>query len=277
MLAESKRTLESALPDSVSAIDKARTHAGLELKNHVPTILPTITAWDTNFAVLRVSADGEFDLKTVFDFAGVEPWYIWQSETSFRHRQYRVTEYNGRWFEFTEQYADLTSPSTGERVPCHVAVIFPTWADGIIGEIAFAEPAWGDRVLTEQEAKDVSGHLQTYEDAWRSGDLDARLATVSDKTCSIIRIVEANGDRRHRAVAHSKRELRDAWAADAEGRVLEVQLVHQVMTRWYALVVYDALIQLSDCTVERQTVRLHPLGPDQKFIGELTYSMEIRA
>jgi hypothetical protein len=266
--------LDAVLPDSVHAIEKARGHGRLEYANNVPIILPTITAWDTNFAVMSTAPDGTPDLKTVFDFDGVEPWYIMQEQTIVRHTTYRVSEYNGRWFAFNEMYADLTSATSGETLPCHVAVIFPTWSDGIIGEIAFGEPAWGNRALDGREMRALSRQLDAYNEAWRHGDLDARLGTVQDNTCSVIRIVEADGDRRHRAVARTKAELREAWAAPAEGRVLDLDVRQQFATSWYVFEACSALIELADRTVERETARLLPLGPDRKFIGELTYCME---
>lgn len=280
--ATGRRSLASALPREVNAIEKARVHAELELANDVPTIMPTVSRWDTNFAVLGVLPDGSFDLKTVFEYEGpngVEAWYRWQESEIVRHKQYRMNEYNGRWFEFTDQCADLTaqtwSETLGEPIPCHVAVIFATWTDGIIGELAFALPEWGTRGLDEDTCRAISDRFEAYNDAWRRGDVEARLATIEDRTCSVVRIAEVDGGHRHRAVARTKDELRDAWTAPAEGRILELELVQQFTTSWYVFGAYSALVQLPDRQVERETARLLPIGPTGRFIGELSYSLEL--
>jgi hypothetical protein len=273
-LLDDLRSLESKLPDGVRAIDKARTHARLELANDTDVILPTVTAWDTNFAVLKVTPGGDLSLVTVLEYDDVEPWYVEQNENVFRHKQYRLNEYNGRWFQFTEQCADLTHPKTGAPVPCHVCTLFPTWSDGIVGEIALGQPEWGERALDEQGWRRLSCLLDSYDEAWLAGDVSARLATIEDDTCSVIRIVEVDGDRRHRAIARTRDELREAWLAPAEGRLLEVERVHQFMTSWYVFAAYVARVELADRIVVRETGRLLPVGPNLKFVGELTYSME---
>jgi hypothetical protein len=280
-LLTNQRSLESELPEGVSAIEKAREHARLEIANDVPTILPTISKWDTNFVVLKLEGENgpEFS-QTVFEYDagdwGVEPYYYWQESQIFRLRQDFLVRIPTRWYEFTDATADLTSRETGEPVPCHVAVLFPTWSDGIIGEIAFGIPSWGYQALDEDGYRTVSKQFAAYNDAWRSGDLDARLATFDDKTLSVIRIVAIDSDRRHRAIAHSKDELRAAWAAPAEGRVLELELVNQVVTSWYIFGGYKALLELPDGQkVERETARMFAVGPNRTFISELTYSLEI--
>jgi hypothetical protein len=280
-LVTNQRSVESELPEGVSAIEKARAHARLELANDVPTILPTISKWDTNFAVLNLAgADGPEFSQTVFEYEsadwGVVPYYRWQESQIFRIRQDFLVRVPTRWYEFTEATADLTSRETGEPVPCHVAVLFPTWSDGIIGEIAFGIPEWGHRPLDEAGYRAISQQFEAYNDAWRSGDLDARLATFEDKTLSAIRIVAIDSDRRHRAVPRSKDELRAAWAAPAEGRVLELELVNQVTTSWYVFGGYKARLELAGGQqVERETARLFGVGPNRRFVSELTYSLEI--
>jgi hypothetical protein len=275
--------VEAALPHGVDAFDKARTHAELELANDVPTILPTISKWDTNFAVLGVAPDGEVTLRPVFDYDGpdgVRAWYEWQESTMVRHMQYRVQEYTGRWFIFTESCADLTkqtwSETVGDPMPCHVAVLFPTWTDGIIGEVALGIPEWGTRALDEQQVRDLSSRVDAYNTACVTGDIDARLDTYADKLAAVTRIVDIGTDRRHRVVARSKAELREAFASPAEGRVLEYEVRHQFTTSWYVFVAHRALVKLEDRQVERETARLFYVGPDQKFIGELTYALEIQ-
>jgi hypothetical protein len=105
-------------------------------------------------------------------------------------------------------------------------------------------------------------------------------ATVADGTQpihSVIRIVEVNGDRRSRVIGHTKDELRSAWSAPEAGRVLELERVDRLITNWYVFASYRALLEVPGRRVARETARIFSLGPDGKFTGELSYSMETEA
>jgi len=94
---------------------------------------------------------------------------------------------------------------------------------------------------------------------------------------SVIRIVEVNGDRRSRAIGHTKDELRSAWSAPEAGRVLELERVHQVITNWYVFASYGRCLRCraaGSCARPRVSSRS---APDGKFTGELSYSMETEA
>jgi len=91
----------------------------------------------------------------------------------------------------------------------------------------------------------------------------------------VIRVAEVNGDRRSRAVAWSKRELRDAWGPPTAGRVVEFERLNRVTTNTYVFASYKTVLELTDRRVERETALILPLGPSRKFVGELSYSMEV--
>jgi hypothetical protein len=273
-----KRSLESELPHSATtARDRARAHARAEVTpTTIDAILSTVSTWDTNFAAFQAPLDEDLMLRLELDTPHVRDYYI---DTHIDHHlvltQYCYSELNGTWYQFTDQSADLKMIETGEVVPVHVAVLFPTWTDGIIGEIAFLKPEWASQPFDLAQQMRLSRQLDAFDDGWGSGDLDAMLATVQDKTHSVIRVAEVNGDRRHRAVARTKDELRTAWGSPEAGRVLELERLHQSMTNWYVFASYRTVVELPDRKVIRETARTLPVGPGGQFIGELSYSMEM--
>jgi hypothetical protein len=271
-------SLASALPHSATtALRWGRGHALAELSNNVDEIMTTISAWDTNFALLSSPPDGELSLRVLTTVAEVRDLYVGSVARHLDLAHHRFNEINGSWYQLTEQRADLQILATGERERVHVVVVFPTWPDGIIGELIWSEPSWATRAFGEEDQIELSHRLDAFDDAWRSGDLDGRLATIEEQTSSAIRIADADGDHRFRAVAHTKAELRDAWSLPEAGRVVDFERVHQCITSWYVFASYKTLLELPGRTVARETARLMPVGPNGKFVGELSYSMQTDA
>jgi hypothetical protein len=254
---------------------RAREHAQSERSNDAAVILPTVSSWDTNFVILLYRPDGELEVETWLTPEAAREFYEERQLT--RHntlRQYRISEFNGSWCQFTEQRADLRWLATGEIISVHVAGLFPTWTDGILGEICWHEPAWANVPFDSASQADLIRVYESFEAAWQNGDVDAMLATFDDKTGSAIRIVETDGARRYRAIARTKDQLRDAWSSPEVGRVVELEMLHQCMTNWHVSTLHRLVVETSDRTVVRETARILPVGPKGTFLGELSYSME---
>ena len=276
-----KLSIESRLPHSPYAgLIKARAHARSERVNDHKTILATVSTWDSNFVILTPTPDGDVEFGAWLDVEGVHAFYdsaLFRQDTL---EQYPVNEINANWYQFTEAVGNVGWHSDGEVHQVHVAVLFPVWTDGILGEICWKAPDWAERPFDIAQRVELSQRLDAFDAGWRSGDLDAMAVTVSDGTHpvhSVIRVVEVNGDRRSRAIGHTKDELRSAWSAPAAGRVLELERVNHVITNWYAFASYRLLLEVSGRRVVRETARILPVGSDGRFIGELSYSMETEA
>jgi hypothetical protein len=276
-----KPSIESKLPLAPgSGLTKARAHAVSERSNDHETILATVSTWDSNFVVVTPMPDGDIEFGAWLDVDAVHAFYenaLFRQDTL---EQYPVNELNGTWHQFTEAVGNVGWHSDGLVHQVHVAVLFPVWTDGILGEICLKAPHWADRPFDIAQRVDLSERLDAFDAGWRSGDLDAMAATVADSTQpihSVIRIVEVNGDRRSRAIGHTKDELRSAWSAPEAGRVLELERVDRLITNWYAFASYRALLEVSGRRVARETARIFSLGSDGKFTGELSYSMETAA
>jgi len=271
-----RRSVDSHLPhDPLTGRDMAKAHGLAERSNDLGVIMPTVSAWDQHFAVLATTADGEFDLRLAFDTDAVKRFYVDRLDSWSLITSYGENDVCSRWYKLTDTRGEMTILASGEVQRNRVAVLFPAWTDGIIGEITWTEPPWALQQLSKEQRIEVSLQLDAFDAAWRTGDLDGRLATIEDKTCSVIRIAEVNGDRRSRAVAWSKRELRDAWGSPTAGRVVEFERLNRVTTNTYVFASYKTVLELPDRQVERETALILPLGPSRKFVGELSYSMEV--
>ena len=271
-----RRSVDSHLPhDPLTGRDMAKAHGLAERSNDLGVIMPTVSAWDQHFAVLATTADGEFDLRLAFDTDAVKRFYVDRLDSWSLITSYGENDVCSRWYKLTDTRGEMTILATGEVQRNRVAVLFPAWTDGIIGEITWTEPPWALQQLSKEQRIEVSLQLDAFDAAWRTGDLDGRLATIEDKTCSVIRVAEVNGDRRSRAVAWSKRELRDAWGPPTAGRVVEFERLNRVTTNTYVFASYKTVLELTDRRVERETALILPLGPSRKFVGELSYSMEV--
>jgi hypothetical protein len=270
-----RRSVDSQLPHPMTARDKAKEHGLAERSNDLGVITPTVSAWDQHFAVLSCAADGEFNLQLALDPDAVKQFYVDRLNSWSLITSYGENDLYSRWYKLTDTRGEMTILATGEVERNRVAVLFPAWTDGIIGEITWTEPPWALAHLSKEQRIEVSLQLDAFDAAWRSGDLDGRLATIESKTCSVIRVAEVNGERRSLAVAWSKRELREAWGSPTAGRVLEFERLNRVTTNTYVFASYKTVLELADRRVERETALILPLGPDHKFIGELSYSMEV--
>ena len=276
-----KPSIESKLPLAPgSGLTKARAHAVSERSNDHETILATVSTWDSNFVVVTPTPDGDVEFGAWLDVDAVHAFYDSALERQDTLEQYAVNELNTHWFQFAEAVGNVGFHSDGLVHQVHVAVLFPVWTDGILGEICLKAPHWADRPFDVAQRVDLCERLDAFDAGWRADDLDAMAATVADGTQpihSVIRIVEVNGDRRSRAIGHTKDELRSAWSAPEAGRVLELERVDRLITNWYAFASYRALLEVSGRRVARETARIFSLGSDGKFTGELSYSMETAA
>lgn len=268
-------SVDAQLPHHpLTARDKAREHGLAERSNDLDVIMPTVSAWDQHFAVLSTTASGKLRLQLATDTGSVRRFYVDRLSTWSLVTSYGENDLYSRWYKLTDTRGEMTMLATGEAERNRVAVLFPAWTDGIIGEITWTEPPWARQQLSKEQRIEVSLRLDAFDAAWRSGDLDGRLATVEDETCSVIRIAEVTGGRRSMAVAWSKRELREAWASPTAGRVLELERRFRLTTNTYVFASYRAVVELDGRPAERETALILPLGPNLRFVGELSYSME---
>jgi hypothetical protein len=265
----------AALPhDRQTGRDRALEHGLAEATNDVPTIMDTVSMWDQHFALLVENEDGGLDLRLEVDRAGVQQFYEERVRDWLLEASYNLKKVQMPWYSLTESIGQLFLNPTQQKSNSHVAVIFPVWTDGIIGEIMW-EPQFADPKADWRIEADISRRLIAFEQAWANGDVDTMMENVEDETRSVIRVVEVGGDRRQRTVAQSRAELISAWSEETAGRIIDSAWTNRVVTQSYAFSSYRLNVELADRRVEREMARLLPVGPNGRFIGELSYAFEL--
>jgi hypothetical protein len=294
--------LASALPHTeLTAAEQACRHYEAEISNDVELILPTVSSWDQFYAILSATKSAEeqrrpaapvpkphWGLRTHFNPEQVREHYEGvKGNVLATNTEKRYFESPGRWFELVDTRFDLSFLSSGEHVDWRAAFLFPVWVDGIIGEITWM--VHPDEVVYYKELDaessrmtplfiapiEVVAKLSAFEDAWRAGDMEKKLVHFEEETRSAFGIAEVNGPGRHKVIANTKQELFDAWSDPAVGKVIELERLRTIFSTYYAFAHYRMTVDVGGRTVLRETAALLPLSPDRKFIGEMSYSIEI--
>src|SRR5258708_20253279 len=178
-----KPSIESQLPLAPgSGLAKARAHAVSERSNDHETILATVSTRDSNFVLVTPAPDGDVEFGAWLDVEAVHAFYDSALERQDTLEQYAVNELNAHWFQFAEAVGSVGWHSDGLVRQVHVAVLFPVWTDGILGEICLKAPDWAGRSFDITQRVDLSERLDAFDDGWRSGDLDATAATAANNT-----------------------------------------------------------------------------------------------
>ena len=270
------KVTRAGLPhDSMTARRRVDEHIEAERTNDVANIMSTMSAWDQHYSFLSATPEGPLRLFLAENTAEVHEHYVDRVRSWSLAAGHGLKKIQSPWYTFHEAVGEFRTFPSGEVVKHRLVFLFPTWTDGIIGEISW-EPQWSEEVPSDwrQEA-DVARCLDELDATWASGDVDTRLALVEDDCCSVIRTVELGGNRRLRTVARNKAELRAAWSVAAAGQVVSMERTNRVIAHFYAFEAYRMLIDLPHGRVEREVARLYPVGQSGRFIGELSYSFDV--
>lgn len=272
-----RRSPVAALPhDSMTATRSIDRHVQAEYGNQVPVIMPTVSTWDVHFALLGPGPNGlDLLLATTTDEAR-EYYEGTRREWSIITSNH-LKEVTTPWYSLHDSVGQIRMKASGKKVVSRTVILFPAWTDGIIGEIVWGQPDWAGsdtRPVTEAELAVADLHSR-FVTSWAHGDVEGRLDLIEDQTCSVVRIVEVDGEHRTRLVARSKDELAKALKAPDSGRVVELEVDNLVVTPWYAFGAYRLEVELPDRKVEREIAALYPIGPNGRFVGQLAYGIEV--
>jgi hypothetical protein len=272
-------SLAARLPHTTVAVaDAVAAHSISELTNDPEIIAPTVSPFDPHFVIGRIGTDGRPGLECAFTSDDIERYYATKlGEAKNIGGEHRHAEIHGNWYGFLDTWATVRREADGELSEFRMAVLFPTWSDGIIGEIAWIEPGADDRYLDAGQFRNLTHQLNAYDDAWRRADVNARLATFEECVCGAIRVKRLDGQGDQRIIVQASDRLRDSWSAPAGGRVLEFERLAHVVSNFYAFGSYRVLLDVGDRTVVRETARLLPIGRSGRFVAELSYSFEADA
>jgi hypothetical protein len=272
-----RRAASAALPhDSMTATRMIDTHVQAEYRNQVPEIMPTVSTWDVHFALVGPGAKG-FDLVLATTTDEALEYYEgtrreWSIITS-----HHLKEVSTSWYSLHDSVGEIRILATGAKHVSRTLVLFPAWTDGIIGEIVWPQPQWAvvdRRPVTEAEL--ATTHLGPAMFACGpAADDSPRLELIEDDACTVTRVVEVDGDHRSRVVARDKRELEAHFRSPEAGRVIAIERNNLVVAPWYAFAGLRVELELPGRRVEREVAALFPIGPNGRFVGELSYAVEV--
>jgi hypothetical protein len=280
---------------SLTPIKRVEEHVAAELRNKVPEIVETVSKWDVHYALLSRMKRG-LALELVEDREGARRYYSGTREAYSIVTTYHLQEVNTSWYAFHESTGvvkhvglmDGVEP-TGNELYVPTAILFPTWSDGIIGEIAWsrfdmAEIARGNTPIkppppapasyvASLQLRNQRLHMQ-FLDAWKGGRVADMLSLIDEECCSVVRTVEPDGDRRGRTVARTKADHERYWLSPESLRPQNVRVMNLVVTDWYVFAEYLFVLDLNGDRVQRDLAVLYPVTEDGKLVGQLAYGLD---
>jgi hypothetical protein len=239
----------------------ARTHVAAETSTDVERICATISA-DAFFAVpTRTRAGHELASSNVLTGADqVHGYYATRSGSYVVIASTQVATMATDWYVFNESAATLRGTgevdgvdATGKVWVVDSAVLFPTSADGIRGEICVTRHPFGDvvagTVVTTTGPGVAQGVVRQAEHAllsdrfvtaWRTGD-PADLADLLDsRATAAVRLDGIDGSQQvHRAVgAPDVATVLTALLPTDGGDAIDIAVMTRLATEWYVFAEY---------------------------------------
>lgn len=292
-------------------IEITNRHSRGEAANDIEKIMPTLSEWDLQFAVVADAQDG-LVVNEAHDEKSVRGWYEANRKgygllPGAVHTQQVATD----WYRFHEVLAQIehigevpegvphppfpapgvdgTGPA-GNSYWFPMCVLFPVSPDGIMGELGvwrfdmrelfqgrteIAEPAVAPAsYLDGIEIRNATA-LKGFAAAWRESDLEGMLADFADDCYSILRTVRTDDQsRRTRTCARGLDEHRQALAPESLGRVNELTVLSLLQSPWYAFVEYELDLELAEGRVLRKMAAVYPLSRAGKILGQLAYAID---
>jgi hypothetical protein len=277
--------------DRGRALDVVRAHIAAEVDTRTDVIMSTVSA-DPWFPLPDRLPTG-LALEVVEGTANVTSYYAQRSEGYVVLASNQLKQVAADWYVFNESAATLRQtgaigsvPSGDAEFVVQSAVLFPTAADGIRGEIALTRHPFDDvitgRVPTPTAPTGPLAYLPVAElehaalldrllDGLRAGDVSA---LVTDDHQLAVRVDGAGAATRF--VGHDGTAAADALVTLFAG-ARDITVVGRVTTEWYVfaeyLAVFDAAGSETGDGRLRRLVAIHPVR-DGKFEGTFGYGLD---
>ncbi|HEU5309014.1 MAG TPA: hypothetical protein VFW97_16945 [Acidimicrobiia bacterium] len=271
--------------DRGRALDVVRAHIAAEVDTRTDVIMSTVSA-DPWFPLPDRRPTG-LVLEVVEGTADVTSYYSQRSDGYVVLASNQLKQVAADWYVFNESAATLRQTGAIGSVPpgdaefvVQSAVLFPTAADGIRGEIALTRHPFDEvitgRVPTPTAPTGPLAYLPVAElehatlldrllDGLRAGDVSA-LVTADHQLA--VRVDGAGAATRF--VDHDGADAADALVTLFAG-ARDITVVGRVTTEWYVFAEYLAVF---DDEQLRRLVAIHPVR-DGKFEGTFGYGIDV--
>jgi hypothetical protein len=272
------------------ALDVVRAHIAAEVDTRTEVIMSTVST--APWFPLPERLRSGLALTVIEGTADVTAYYAERSEGYVVLASNQLKQLTADWYVFNESAATLrqtgaigTVPTGDAEFTVQSAVLFPTAADGIRGEIALTRYPFDDviagRVSAPTPPTGPRGHLPGAElehsalldrllDGLRAGDVDA-LVTADHQLA-----VRVDGpDIPARCECHDGTGSAAALVALFAG-ARDLTVLARVTTEWYVFAEYIAVFDSSstaDLGRLRHLVAIHPVR-DGKFEGAFGYGFD---
>lgn len=294
------------------AIEITNRHSRGEAANDIEQIMPTLSEWDLQFALVADAQDGLIT-NEAHDVETVRGWYEANRKgydlipEGALHTKQVTTD----WYRFHEVQAEIAHkgavpagvphppfPAPGEEGtgPAGTAywfpicVLFPVSPDGIMGELAVwqldmrelfqgraavAEPVEAAAPYLDGIEVRNAKALKAYAAAWEAGDFEAMLADFADDCYTVIRTVRTDDEAaRTRSFARGIEEHRALYSAAGLGRVERLTLLTIVQAPWFVFHEYELDLELPGGRVRRKMASVFPISRQGKILGQLAYAVD---
>jgi hypothetical protein len=264
-----------------SAATVARRHVAAETSADVDAICATISP-DVFFAVpVRTRGGQELRDGTVLtDAAQVRGYYEGRSGSYVVRRSAQLKSIATGWYVFNETAATLLGTGTvngadaaGVEWVVNSAVLFPTAADGIRGEICATRHPMDDVIhgtvhATEGDEVAHGALLDRFSVALRAGDWGAAASELADEHTLAVRLDPPTGSPLiHTAVGRSESVTH---LSDLFGGGRDLTMLVRIATAWYLFAEYLVGLPTGGC---RRLAMIHPLEGG-RIIGTFGYGRD---
>lgn len=286
MSAPETTTEEAAMDDHdpvdrvLDSIRTAETHVETEFRDALPETLATVSA-RPRYAM--TPAPGRLDVVTTPE--GVATFY----ETSRAAFQPRATRHRAQiaadWYVFYEGVPTRGQRSTGREYTINTTVLFPSAADGIVGEFLWERhdedvdppvylpggPAYPIPLTTVD-------HLRLHErylDVLRDGKVGDAAALLADDCLWATRSYLGDTDAAPMVRAEGRDatlEYLDAWTAAY--RIEDVTVLNRLATDWYVFAEELYAVDGPDGAQQVRLASIYPVTSDGRLQGQLGYGTD---
>jgi hypothetical protein len=280
MTAPSSPTTRLPHPPS-NAQDRVDEHIATEIIKDVDTIMPTISTWDVHFAIISEPSFSGVDLMLATNTEEARRYYEGTRDAWNMIAGYNLRQIAQPWYVFQEVVSETELlPDLGCRIG-RFAILFPTWLDGIIGEIVWEKPGTDARpdsyLDPDLPATQLRNHklMLDWTGRMAANDTQGLLDLMDEKSTVVIRMSGPDGNNRSRTVARSKAEFANLLRAGGGSGIKSLKRKSWIVSDWYIFIEYELHLEVAGKPMVRNSAVIYPVTAESKIGGILGYGFDM--